>query len=154
MKQLDVLLRHRPRSISRRRAPVSWTVSQRLAPKTGPAQMSEFLLLDEGGRRPAVSDQAAGAAGGRPGILPEVIAVGRSDVDRFRPAPGLNPGGDLTVDESALAVTDVPSTITLFMLRAETHRRRGEHQRRSQSAQHSAGPSFPHRTLLPRWQRA
>src|ERR671910_1563786 len=97
--------------------------------------MSEFLL--EGGRRPAVSDHARFV-----GVLPEVIAVGGSDVDRFRPAPGLNPGVDLTVDESALAVTDVPSTITLFMLRTETHCRCGEHQRRSQSAPAQRGTFF------------
>jgi hypothetical protein len=99
-------------------------------------------------RRPAVSDHAAM---GRVGSLPEVIAVDRSHVDRFRAAPGLNPRRDLALHGIN---TGVESRITLFMLRAVTHRRRGERQRSGQSAKRSARSSFSHVTLLPRWRRA
>ena len=38
------------------------------------------------------------------GVLPEVVAVGRRDVYRFRPTAGLYPGVDLPPDDSAIQV--------------------------------------------------
>lgn len=62
------------------------------------------------------------------GVLPEVVAVGRGNVNRLRTTAGLDPGVDLTVDDSAIADAGLNRAVTLFARWPEAERRCGHCQ--------------------------